>query len=294
MPSFLSILEGLSKFNKVFTIVNVAFDASMTGVTIAQAVDPNSVCVAWNVGSLTETAFAEGKKYDTLIDRLSNISADMENIRQAIHNLQDISESLEKRWEGVNEIYQKLDEENRKLSLKVPSAQKWLTDLQSKGISSEDQIEELAKALEISAVDIAIPTTLLGVTIISMVGAAVYNKYYRARDPLANLELLSNSLDPKWRLKEAGKAAVTTVFNLGSFAMNIYLVVKLTEQCKAQADILNKMISNYNSNTPTLDALIHGCKNDQTKLKAVEDYLKNSSPDLSFADQDSGSTRLVR
>ena len=287
MPSFLSILEGLSKFNKTFKLVNVAFDVSMTGVQIAQAVDPNSVCVAWNVGGLTETAFAEGKKYDTLIDRLSNISADMENIRQAIHNLQDISESLEKRWEGVNEIYQKLDEENRKLSLKVPSAQKWLTDLQSKGISSEDQIEELAKALEISAVDIAIPTTLLGVTIISMVGAAVYNKYYRARDPLANLELLSNSLDPKWRLKEAGKAAVTTVFNLGSFAMNIYLVVKLTEQCKAQADKLKEMIDTYQNNTPTLDALINGCKNDQTKIKAVEDYLKKSSPDLTFNDPDS-------
>ncbi|MCC5619989.1 hypothetical protein [Nostoc sp. CHAB 5715] len=287
MPSFLSILEGLSKANKVFTIVNGAFDASMTGVQIAQAVDPNSVCVAWNVGSLTETAFAEGKKYDILIDRLSNISADMENIRQAIYNLQDIAKSLEDRWINVNEIWQKLDEENRKLSLKVPSAQKWLTDLQSKGISSEDQIKELAKALKISATDVAIPSTLLGITIISMVGEAVYNKYYRTRDPLANLELLSNSLDPKWRLKEAGKAAVTTIFNLGSFAMNIYLVVKLTEQCKAQADKLNEMISTYNSNTPTLDALIHGCKNDQTKLKAVEDYLKKSSPDLSFNDQDS-------
>ncbi|MEH2399933.1 hypothetical protein [Nostoc sp.] len=287
MPSFLSILEALSKANKVFTIVNVAFDASMTGVQIAQAVDPNSVCVAWNVGSLTETAFAEGKKYDILIDRLSNISADMENIRQAIQNLQDIAKSLEDRWINVNEIWKQLDEENRKLSLKVPSAQKWLTDLQSKGISSEDQIKEIAKALNISATDVAIPSTVLGITIIGMVGQAVYNKYYRTRDPLAKLELLSNSLDPKWRLKEAGKAAVTTVFNLGSFAMNIYLVVKLTEQCKAQADKLNEMISTYKSNTPTLDALIHGCKNDQTKLKAVEDYLKKSSPDLSFNDQDS-------
>ena len=287
MPSFLSILEGVAKANKYFTMVNVAFDTSMTGVQIAQAVDPKSVCVAWNVGSLTETAFDEGKKYDIIIDRLSNLSADMENIRQAIHNLQDLAQSLEKRWINVNEIWQKLDEENRKLSLEVPSAQKWLTDLRSKGTSSENQIKELAKALEISATDVAIPGTLLGITIIGMVGAAVYNKYYKTRDPLTNLELLSNSLDPKWRLKEAAREGVTTIFNIGSFAMNIYLVVKLTDQCKAQADKLNEMIRTYKSKTPTLDALIHGCKNDQTKLKAVEDYLKESSSDLSFDDQDS-------
>ena len=46
MPSFLSILEGVAKANKYFTMVNVAFDTSMTGVQIAQAVDPKSVCVA--------------------------------------------------------------------------------------------------------------------------------------------------------------------------------------------------------------------------------------------------------
>ena len=287
MPSFLSILETVSKANRVFTFANLAFDASMTGVQIAQAVDPNSVCVAWNVGGLTETAFAEGKKYDLLIDRLSNISTDMENIRQAIHNLQDISQSLENRWKNVDDIYKMLDEENRNLSLKVPSAQRWLTDLHSKGISSQDKIKELAKALEIDAVDVAIPSTLLGITIISMIGSAVYSKYYSTRDPLANLELLSNSLDPKWRLKEAGRATITTVFNIGSFAMNIYVVVKLTDQCKSQADKLNEMIGTYKNNTPTLDALINGCKNDQKKLKAVENYLKISSPDLSLVDKDS-------
>ncbi len=286
MPSFVSILEALSKVNKVFTIVNVAFDASMTGVQIAQAVDPNSVCVAWNVGGLTETAFAEGKKYDALIDRLNNISADMENIRQAIHNLQDIAQSLEKRWENVNEIYNKLDEENRKLSLKVPSAHKWLTDLNLKGISSEAQIKKLAKELEISAADVAIPATLLGITIITLIGNAIYKKYYAGPAPTP-AQIQANAQDKGWRIKEGAKATVTMIFNIGSFAMNIYLVVKLTDQCKAQADKLNGMISTYQSNTPTIDALIHGCKNDQTKLNTVKDYLKKSSPDLSFEDQDS-------
>ncbi len=94
------------------------------------------------------------------------------------------------------------------------------------------------------------------------------------------------SKDPKRRLKEGSKAAVITLFNVGSFAMNIWLTINLIGQCEKQANNLRTMIATYND-ISTLEALIDGCKDDPVKLQAVKDYLKKMSSDASFNDPES-------
>ncbi len=286
MPSFLSVLQGVAKFNKVFTIANVAFDASITGVTIAQAVDPESVCVAWDVKDLSMEAFDKGEIYDELLDQIAQTSTDMENITQAILNVQTITQSLTTRWEEVSDIRSKIDEINSSLSSQVPAAYTWLLTLKGFDGDTASQVEKVTDQLKANGVDVAISSSLFGASVLVLVGAAVYRKKYAK--PPSRSKLLSDSKDPKWRLKEVQKAAVSTLFNVGSFAMNILIVINLAKQCQQQADTLKDMINTYKEKTPTLKYLLNGCEN-ETQLDIVKNYLKTITNDELSSNDDNSS-----
>jgi len=128
--SFLTVLSGVAKVNKFFTIVNLGLDTANMGVQIAEAVDPSSVCVAWHVKDLAIDATNKGVNYDKLLDQIAQISADLDNISQAVSDLQTLAINTSNNWTVIQDLEQKLNSTILELDQKVPTAHKWLGDLE--------------------------------------------------------------------------------------------------------------------------------------------------------------------
>ncbi len=285
--SFLTVLSGVAKVNKFFTIVNLGLDTANMGVQIAEAVDPSSVCVAWNVKGLAIEATEKGVKYDKLLDQIAQISADLDNISQAVSDLQTLAVNMSNNWTVIQDLEQKLESTILTLDQKVPTAHKWLGDLEklSQHPPSADQLNELQKSLKIPDWQIGLSSTLYGVSIIGLVGRRLYSKY-RTNQPRPRANAFDAN-DPQWRRKQIAAAVFESGVNLGSFAMNIWQIVQLVNKCEQQANQLRNNINTYDTNTVPLDALINGCKSDQSKLDAVKTYLKTVDSSQSYSDADS-------
>lgn len=285
--SFLTVLSGVAKVNKFFTIVNLGLDTANMGVQIAEAVDPSSVCVAWHVKDLAIDATNKGVNYDKLLDQIAQISADLDNISQAVSDLQTLAIHTSNNWTVIQDLEQKLNSTILELDQKVPTAHKWLGDLEklSQHPPSTDQLNELKESLKIPDWQIGLSSTFYGMSIIGLVGGKLYSKY-RANRPRPRANAFDAN-DPQWRRKKIAAAVFESGVNLGSFAMNIWQIVQLVSKCEQQANQLKQNISTYNTNTVPLEALINGCQSDQSKLDAVKTYLKTIDSSQSYSDADS-------
>lgn len=286
--NFLSVISAVAKANKIFTIVNLGFDTAMMGVQIAEAVDPDSVCVAWDVRGLASQAATKGIQYDKLLDQIAQISTDLDNISQAILILQTLAVNMSHNWELVPDLEQKLGSALVTLNQQVPTAHKWLGDLEklNQHPPNDNQLNELRESLKIPDWQIGVAGTLYGISVIGFVGRRVYAQYRANHGPRPRANAFDAN-DPQWRRKQIAYAVVETGFNLGSFAMNIWQVIQLVNKCEEQANKLRNDISTYDTGTLPLDALIHGCNGDKSKLDSVKKYLKTIDSSQSYDDSDS-------
>lgn len=287
MASFLSVLSTVAKANKFFTIVNLGFDTAMMGVQIAEAVDPGSVCVAWDVKGLAIKASEKGVYYDNLLDQLAQISTDLDNISQAVSDLKTLADYTANTWVLIQDLELKLQSAILTLDTEVPMAHKWLGDLEklSSHPPSTDQLNELKESLKIPDWQIGVGSAAYGLTIIGFVGGKLY-AHYRANQPRPRANAFDAN-DPQWRRKQIASAVLESAANFGSFGMNIWQVVQLVERCQEQANKLNNDIKTYETNTVPIEALINGCKKDPSKLDAVQTYLKTIDSSQSYSDPDS-------
>lgn len=277
----------MAKVNKFFTIVNLGLDTANMGVQIAEAVDPSSVCVAWNVKGLAIEATDKGVKYDKLLDQIAQISTDLDNISQAVSDLQTLAINTSSNWTVIQDLEQKFESTILTLDQKVPTAHKWLGYLEqlSQHPPSTDQLNELKESLKIPDWQIDLSSTFYGISIIGLVGGKLYSKY-RANQPRPRANAFDAN-DPQWRRKKIAAAVFESGVNLGSFAMNIWQIVQLVNKCEQQANQLRNDINTYDTNTIPLDALINGCQGDQGKLDAVKTYLNTVDSSQSYSDADS-------
>ncbi len=317
MPWF-TVCANLAKVNRVFTFVDLAMTVSMTGVDIAASVDPDSVCVAWDIKGLTQRAKDLGVDYDHLLTELASLSNDLDNLQQATSDFSQLASNLNSNWQAVAELQQALYGNLSNLQRSVPAAEKWISELEVPGLSNSSKLAAIKDQLKL-------PVGLLVFSVVmsvGLVGSAAYNRWKDSTARRGRRNAVDMTNTPRAKGWAIGKEVFLMAANVGSFAMNVYQVYRLVTQCENQKTLLNTMISTY-ADAPFMRDLLNGCGGDnarvttdsqfgqtlltvdqlassygydKARLAAVKAYLHRSlhgEPDAGAASYDDNSSQLM-
>jgi hypothetical protein len=281
--SLLGALSAAAKFNKVFSLVSLGLDLSQLGVQTAQMVDPDSVCEAWHVKDKAKEVAEKGRTYDQLFDQVVQFSANLDNTGQMTRLLWNEFDMLAANWNAVDEIRTKLEQSTKDFKHSYPAAHAWFKRLASFTTAPSDaELQQMAGMLKLDPAMFGVGVGMTGVTVIGMAAMAVY----RVRTGRPIQPNAPHALTTRGQKLAAVGIIATTLTNLGSFAMNIFLFVNLGLACEAKSKQLAALKARYEEGIAPMKDLIDGCGTDAGKLNAVVAWVTKTASSADQPDSD--------
>ena len=307
--SFIGLLKAAATGSKtaklikgakgVFTILEVfdtVLDAGQLADEIARAIMGDNYSP--ELRDLAEEVAELGIELDTKMTAIAQANVDISNLSAGINSLAAIELDFGTRSLLVIEQLEKLDQLRASLSEASPTVQEWFATLRASAISNAPDVEQLATLKNLIGPDFAIIAAnsgMLGLRA-AYVGYMQYQKRKQAGDPpsvrpradafsggdIDDLQQAQSSRAVRYstlrgRAKTIGQytfSGVTKLVTLGSFGMNIFIIVSKVKAFQEAMRELRALRDRYQKEIPLYEQALSGVPRNEAALQAFADFFE--------------------
>ena len=272
-------------------IADAGLDMYTLGNQIAKELGVTDVKIRQLINQVTE----KGVEYDTIMNEVTQANIDITNLLGAITSLHGINNDFTERQGLALDQSAALDTLKDRLNRSIPTTYSWFENLgQLDGsLSAENQqtVDAIQELLGPNYLTMGIAGASVGVRA-AMLGYSWYKKrnlgqhapeipeLYRQKATVfdgADLEMLREGTEARktrFQAVSSGFAkygtmmfqGVEKLLTVGSFGLNIYMLIQEQKAEDEMEQSLNEMLQGYESEIDTYNFVLNGCENEDRSV----------------------------